>query len=513
MKAFIYARVSSDKQEREGFSIPAQLELLRGYAARHGIQVVGEYVESETAGKAGRAKFNEMLANIKDPKHPAKAILVEKTDRITRNFYDEVVLDELIHSVGLEIHFVKEGEVYGPNATTNQKMFHGFKVLIAKGYIDNLKDETRKGIRQKVKNGQWWCKPPYGYLMIQKGHLIPDPARAPLVQRAFALYATGEYSMETLSRALVVEGYQYTPTQKKIPPGRLHVILHRRVYMGEIECKGEIFPGTFAPLVSPQTFEAVQQVLKGKSLPKGKLGQHFKYAGVATCGHCGGKMVGEFKKNRTIVYYRCWRAANKQCNGGYINEKLIDAQVSAVFKSMAFPDEYREKMAKMVKEMDREKRATENGEMERLTAELKRVKSRLSKAYDDRLDGIITGDKWAEVQERFSQQIQDLQTAMGKLGEADLKYYDLFEKYFELPKMLMETWDHGSPESKAALLQTMTSNLTIQNKEIKLELHSPFNHLIQKPKTKIKRPSSDILRTILIRHGPQIIYMYNALSA
>ena len=105
-QAVIYARVSSKEQEKEGFSIPAQLKLLREYAAAQGFAVAQEYVDVETAKQAGRSGFGEMVAYLKA--HPAvRVMLVEKTDRLYRNLKDWVTLDEL----DLEIHFAKENVI------------------------------------------------------------------------------------------------------------------------------------------------------------------------------------------------------------------------------------------------------------------------------------------------------------------------------------------------------------------------------------------------------------------
>jgi site-specific DNA recombinase len=86
----IYARVSSKEQEKEGFSIPAQLKLLREYAAAQGFTVAQEYVDVETAKQTGRAAFGEMVAYL--GAHPAvRVLMVEKTDRLYRNLKDWVV--------------------------------------------------------------------------------------------------------------------------------------------------------------------------------------------------------------------------------------------------------------------------------------------------------------------------------------------------------------------------------------------------------------------------------------
>src|SRR3981081_482598 len=102
-QAVIYARVSSKEQEKEGFSIPAQLKLLKEYAAANGFAVAEEYSDVEPARRAGRAAFGEMVAYLKA--HPSvRVMLVEKTDRLYRNLKDWVTVDEL----DVEMPFPKE---------------------------------------------------------------------------------------------------------------------------------------------------------------------------------------------------------------------------------------------------------------------------------------------------------------------------------------------------------------------------------------------------------------------
>ena len=157
-QAVIYARVSSKEQEKEGFSIPAQLKLLKEYAAAQGFEVIQEYVDVETAKQTGRTAFGEMVGYLKE--HPAfRVMLVEKTDRLYRNLKDWVTVDEL----DVEIHFPKEGVVLSRESRSSEKFMHGIKVLMAKNYIDNLSEEARKGMQEKAEQGIWPTKTPLGY--------------------------------------------------------------------------------------------------------------------------------------------------------------------------------------------------------------------------------------------------------------------------------------------------------------------------------------------------------------
>lgn len=92
-QAVIYARVSSREQEREGFSIPAQLKLLKEYALKNRFQIVNKYSDAETAKKVGQTNYNAMLAFLKENPE-IKTVLVEKTDRLYRNFKDYVTLED-----------------------------------------------------------------------------------------------------------------------------------------------------------------------------------------------------------------------------------------------------------------------------------------------------------------------------------------------------------------------------------------------------------------------------------
>lgn len=147
-KVVIYARVSSKEQEKEGYSIPAQLELLRKYALKNNYTIVKEFEDVETAKSSGRTYFNEMIKMLKNSKD-TNTILVEKTDRLYRNLPDYVLLD----GMHLDLHFVKEGVVLNDNSHSSEKFMHLIKVGMAKQYVDNLAEEVRKGLLQKAKEG------------------------------------------------------------------------------------------------------------------------------------------------------------------------------------------------------------------------------------------------------------------------------------------------------------------------------------------------------------------------
>ena len=171
-RAVLCARVSSKEQEKEGFSILVQLKLLKDYAAQEGYSAVQEYIDAETAKQTGRTNFSKMVAFLRaNPR--VRVILVEKTDRLYRNLKDWVMLDEL----DVEFHLVKEGVVLSRDSKSSEKFMHGIKVLMAKNYIDNLSEETRKGMLEKAEQGIWPSAAPLGYQNVDgaNGKRVIDP--------------------------------------------------------------------------------------------------------------------------------------------------------------------------------------------------------------------------------------------------------------------------------------------------------------------------------------------------
>ncbi len=197
IKAVAYVRVSSKDQEREGFSIPAQKKLLQDYASKHGFRIVELFEEAETAKRAGRHQFGRMIEYIR--KNNISDLLVEKTDRLYRNFMDYCRIDP--EQMTIRLHFVKENEVLSRDSRSHQKLSHGLKVLMAKNYIDNLSEEVKKGQMEKASQGVWPSCVPLGYRNRLEDHtIVVDPADGPFVRRAFELAATGQYSLTKLKK-------------------------------------------------------------------------------------------------------------------------------------------------------------------------------------------------------------------------------------------------------------------------------------------------------------------------
>ena len=248
-KAVLYARVSS-KEQQKGFSVPAQLKLLRGYAKENSIAIVEEFTEAESAKCAGRTAFRRMVDYL-EGHADVRIILAEKTDRLYRNFRDYVDLD--FEAMGLELHLVKEHEMLSSASSSHAKLTHGLKVVLAKNYLDNLSEEVRKGQTEKAEQGMWPSAAPIGYANIDKAPaIIPHVDEGPLVTKMFELAATGSYALKDLCQTSYDLGLRSRRAKRKLGKERMRQLLSNPIYYGDFRWKGILYRGKHEPLVSKE---------------------------------------------------------------------------------------------------------------------------------------------------------------------------------------------------------------------------------------------------------------------
>lgn len=299
-----YGRVSSKEQEKEGFSISAQWKLLDRYAEAERFKIAVEFIDIETAKRPGRPGFDKMVKFLK--RSPSvRVLIVEKTDRLYRNLKDYVTMDEL----DLEIHFVKESVVLSRDSRSSDKFMHGIKVLMAKNYIDNLSEETKKGMLEKAEQAIYPSFAPLGYRNVMgpngKRIIEPDPDVAPIIIQIFQWYATGQCSIAEITQRVRQAGLVSRGARKPISKSNINNVLRKRIYTGDFDWNGKTYRGSHQPLVSMGLFDRVQEILDGRFTSKQKVAKHeFAYSGLVNCGHCGCALVAERKKGK-YVYYHC----------------------------------------------------------------------------------------------------------------------------------------------------------------------------------------------------------------
>jgi site-specific DNA recombinase len=488
-KAVVYARVSSKEQEKEGFSIPAQLKLLKDYAAAQGFAVATEYVDVETAKQAGRTAFGEMIAQLK-AQPSIRVLLVEKTDRLYRNLKDWVTVDDL----EVEIHFVKEGVVLSRGSRSSEKFMHGIKVLMAKNYIDNLSEKARKGMQEKAEQGIWPTVAPLGYRNVAgadgKKIIEPDPESAPIISRLFEWYATGMLSLKEAAQKAKAAGLVYRKSGAPVPVSTVHTTLRNRLYMGEFEWNGRVYLGKHQPLVTYDLWERVQSVLDGRHAKKHRRVKHdFAFSGLIACGHCGCSIVGEIKKQR-YVYYHC-TGYKGRCKEPYVREEVIENRFSQFLGRLTFDEE----VIAWVRDALRASHADEKREHEaaigQLRAEYDRLQARMHAMYVDKLDGKVDGAFFDRMSAEWRAQQDRCLGEIERHRAADQSYLEEGIRLLELARNAQRLFEKQEPREKRRLLNFVVSNCTWKGGQLVANLRQPFDLLAETTAMAAQAAASD----------------------
>ena len=465
--ALLYARVSSKDQEREGYSIPAQLKLLREYAQRNAFRIMWEYVDVETAKAAGRTQFGEMVEFLKQ--NPScRTVIVEKTDRLYRNFRDCVTLEDM----EVEIHLPKEGQVISKESKSQAKLIHGIQVVIARNYIENLREEVRKGMREKAEQGTYPSRPPLGYRNNKLGHTIEvDPDKAPVARRLFDLYATGRFSLAALQEAMRNE------FGLKFAKGYLVKLLTNPFYVGVFHWDGRLYPGTQTPLISRELFEQVQTVLKDRNKPQVRR-RPFAFGGLLRCAYDDCAVTAEFKKNR-YTYYRCTGYRGK-CALPYMREEELGNRLGQILKDIYIPDEILRQLERSLTEDKERAEAQTKAEGERLKQRLAQVRGRIERAYVDKLDGKISEEFWAARTSDWSREEQQILIAMQGLAQQSPERIANRVRILELANKAYFLYLKQPPAEKAKLLRIVLSNCKVDATSVYPTYRKPFDLIFQR---------------------------------
>ncbi len=475
----VYARVSSKEQEREGFSIPAQIKLLKKYAAENGYEVVRVFEESESAKTIGRSQFGQMIEFVKNAANRCNTILVEKTDRLYRNPKDWVILDE----INANIHLVKEGDVIASDTHSSKKFVHGIRVLMAKQYIDNLSEEVKKGMREKAEQGQYpGGNIPFGYLHDKNTRQIyPDPNRTHHIKDIFELYAGNKMSLRALTAYARSNGLTTPRSSKPITMCQIERILKNPFYTGTFQWAGKLYQGSHEPIISRQLFEETQRAFRIHNKPHMNRA-HFAFGNLMICGRCGAKITAERKKGK-YVYYHCTGMKPSGCDLVYVREARVVDQFADMLGPITLSGRQADKIMSRLSKRQATSGKRVDAERQRISMRLGQINTWTEKAYQDKLEGTITADHWKSLSAKWETERIHLQSQLESLNGNGPDILFTAERILELSQKLQDLWLSRNMDEKRELVDFLYWNCTLDGATLRAAYKKPFSILAEGTQT------------------------------
>lgn len=483
---FSYVRVSTQRQGSLGTSLVEQQAAIERYAQRFNLQIIKQYEERETAAKLGRPVFLDMLKALKDGK--AEGLIIHKIDRSARNLKDWADLGSLIDA-GIEVHFANESLDL---TSRGGRLSADIQAVVAADYIRNLREETKKGIYGRLRQGLFPFPARVGYLDTGKGNpKRPDPVQATLVKQAFELYASGQYGLNALVEKMYEAGLR-NKNCKKISRNGLVCILKNPFYMGliKLDTIGELFVGIHTPIVSKALFDDVQNVFAGKRVPK-KNKHFFIFRRLIECRSCGNFLIAEKQKGH--IYYRC---QTKTCPQKTIRQELIEQRVLEVFMKLQLTGQEFHLLRMEAIKFQKEEPKRIEAERKQLMMELAQIEDRLAKLADAYIDGIFSKDAYTVKQNQLILKKQEIREEFSSLKNAGRKFLAEFQEFLELLKAVYLSYKLGSPSEKRELAQITFSNCSVYGKSLTIKLKRPFQTVLEREPFPAGSPTLATARTL-----------------
>src|SRR3989339_726849 len=352
MKYILYARKSTDEDDRQILSIESQMAELKEFAAKEKLEIAASLCEAKTAKEPGRMKFGEMLSLIESGK--ADGILSWHPDRLARNPIDG----------GRIIYMVDTGKIKSlkfPSFWFEDTPQGKFMLNIAFGqskyFIDNLSENIKRGLRQKLRRGEWPSYAPVGYINDPVSrNIIQDKTKSNFVKQLFEMYATGNYSLKDL-RKLITSAGLLSRKGNMLSVSNIQNILSNSFYYGVFKYNGELYDGKHEPMIAKKLFEACQKVMADRSRPKKPSQKEYPFRNLLKCGECGCAITSETQKGHN--YYRCTKKRDKECSQKYIREEVLARQISDEIQKVSLSSAWAEWMLSELNKEEAE--ATQSG--------------------------------------------------------------------------------------------------------------------------------------------------------
>ena len=459
LRAIIYCRVST-KEQTCNFSLPTQRKACSQYCQEHGFSVDKIFTEEgESAKTADRPEFLKLLAYCRQKKGSIQALVVYSISRFARNSHDFHAVKGLLAGLGISLRSVTEPT----DNTSTGKLMEGILAAFAQFDNDVRAERTVAGMKAAQDRGRWTFQAPLGY-QNAKGipdgvSMVPDPDRAPLVAKAFELYATGQYSKQDVLKKVSILGLR-TRKGRSVSAQSFDKLLRNPLYAGWISVKkwGAPKRGCFEPLVSEELFNCVQGVLTGKRwslVPHIRNHPDFPLRRSARCGICNKPLTGSWSKGRSkkYAYYRC---PASHCRGVKVRKEIFEKLFVEFLGKLTPLPEYLKLFGAIVLDVWKEKQADGALESATLKDRLKNLEWREQELVDALLyrkiiDKVLFDAQMAKLKEERT--LIEMELYQLRLEELDVEALLSFSQYVLVNAARL--WQEASLDQKQRLQKVL----------------------------------------------------------
>ncbi len=350
------------------------------------------------------------------------------------------------------------------------------KHVQSKYYVDALSENTKRGLRQKVRRGEFPGTAPLGYQNdVRIKSIVVDRKRSVIVRKAFEMYAENKSRLEDISDFLADHGVVSSGGNKR-SRDQMSFLLSNPFYYGYFKYGGELHEGKHPPIITKKLFDKVQWVLKERSHPGHTVTEEPRVlCGLLRCGTCQMMITGEKRvkkqqngKTHTYTYYHCSKKSKKiACDEPCIREEELDEQISKLVRQHFLPPDWAKELLVMIEKDVKEGSASQSTLTETTRTSVREIKLRLERLLDTFLDQDIEREAYLEKKADLMSQKKSLEEKTSRLGREQLAWVEPMQKWIEQAQNMENiAQDHNLFAKKVAAKEIFGSNLLLTQKNV-----------------------------------------------
>lgn len=499
LRYYLYARKSSETEDRQVQSIDDQHRWLKKKASLLGIKVVDTYQESKSAKMPGnRPVFAEMIAKITAGE--ADGLLVWDISRASRNPVDSATIQWLLQQGKLKSLITNTRE-YKPEDNT---LVFSVESGMANQYIIELRRNTRRGIQSKLEKGWKPGLAPIGYIndkVNDKGNkeVLVDEERFYKVRKIWDYMLTGNYNPRQVLQ-LATDEWKLTnkPSRKAERAGMKHGVplslsgvyrlLSNPFYAGIIQYDGKEYGGKHTPMISLSEFQRVQEILGAKGRPQPKT-REFSFTGNIRCGECGCLITAETKTKfvkmtaqyKDYTYYRCTRKkARLSCKQKPIRLEDLEPQMDVILNRFRILPVFKDWALEILKNANDIEIVDRSKLQESIATQLVDMQRQLDNLTQMRYRELIDDEEFVKERKALQSKLLMLRCERDDVDTRANDWMELTEQTFNFACYARRAFMSGDVRTKREIFAALGKNATLTDGKLELEINDWFKPIAEK---------------------------------
>lgn len=478
-QSYVYIRVSTDEQAKEGFSIDNQKRACLEYAQMYDYHVRRSFEDEGRSGRStDRPAFQDLLAVLKEK--PVDAVIIYKIDRFARNVGDFSTIRKQFKEMGVKLLSVSE------NGDVTEGLIGNIFASVAEWESEVNGQRTKDALMQKFREGWQPTPPPIGYRSVggerERKTCEPDPYVASIIKELFELYATGNYSILEIQDWLADKNI-LSKNGTNLGHSVINTILNNPFYYGLIRWRGQSKMGNHVPVITQELYETCQYVLaKHRNFLLRKRVHDFLLRGFAYCAECGQRYTAEWhhdrdklkKRGGKIAYYHCPKRDRNGCPAPYVEMSELEKQAAERFKGMQFSQEFIDAIVRKAREKLETSRKVSGSQKQAILNQKTALEAKRNKLEDALLDGTIDRETFKRKHTEMQEKIKNLDSSIQDIEEKCNLDINLIEEVLAFSRNIYKTFMEAPPFLKRHYLRFFYEKLMTKNKEIVEAMPTPI---------------------------------------